>query len=133
MTLRQQPETVATNLPTALIVEPVPALARFLKGLMREIGFRVQVVEGPDEALAEIQNANSPIDLVVSEFSMPYLTGPRLAQFIRRQRPSLPVILLCDQPVPERVTRQSNALLLEKPFTRDQMASLLRNLSVLAA
>ncbi len=100
---------------------------------MTGVGFRVLVATSPDDALNEIDKGCSPIDVVLCECSLPYFSGPRLASFIQQQRPTLPVVLLCDQPVPEAIARQSKAVFLEKPFTRDQLAAVLNRVVVLTA
>ena len=120
-------------LPTALVVEPVPSLAKLLTGLMKGVGFHVLVATSPDDALNVIDNGCSTIDVVLCECSLPYVSGPRLASFIRQQRPTLPVVLLCDQPVPEAIVRQSKAVFLEKPFTRKQLSAVLNRVAVLTA
>lgn len=130
MNQRQLPKAL---IPSALIVEPVPALARFLTALMTDLGFRVSTVAQPDDALDHLEASTQPVDLIISEFALPYITGARLARFIRRRIPNAPIILLCDEPVNERFQRPIGAHLLCKPFTREQLAALLRNAQLLAA
>jgi DNA-binding NtrC family response regulator len=117
---------------TALVVEPVPSLAKLLTGLMKEVGFRVLVATSPEDALNEIDNGCFPIDIVLCECSLPYFSGPRLASFIQQQRPAMPIVLLCDEPVPEAIVRRSKAVFLEKPFTRDQLSAVLNRVAVLS-
>ena len=85
---------VVIPLLAALVVEPVPSLAKLLTGLMKQVGFRVLVATSPDDALNEIDNGCSPIDIVLCECSLPYFSGPRLASFIQQQRPAMPIVLL---------------------------------------
>jgi DNA-binding NtrC family response regulator len=121
---------IGNQQPTALVVEPVPAMARLLRFMMQDLGFRVITASTPDEALAEIEGHASEIDLVVSEFSMPEVSGPKLASFIFQRRPTVPVVLLCDQNVLYPAPITLRAAFLQKPFTRDQLAATVALLGV---
>lgn len=108
---------------TALIVEPAPAMARLLRSMMKELGFQVIEAPGPDDALAEIERESSQVDLLVTELTLPDLSGSKLSAFVHQRRPSLPILLLCDQAVPAPVPQDTRYL--EKPFTRNQLAAAL--------
>jgi DNA-binding NtrC family response regulator len=122
--------TARNKKPTALIVEPAPAMARLLQSMVRDLGFRVIVVSTPDEALTEIEGHIYEIDLVVSELSMPEVSGSRMASFIFQRRATVPVLLLCDQTVPYPAPVTPRASFLQKPFTRDQLAATVAGLGV---
>jgi DNA-binding NtrC family response regulator len=129
MRICSRAETVANPPGTALIVEPAPAMARLLRRMAEELGFHVIEAKGPDEALSLIENSTTSIDVVVSELSLPEVSGSKLASFVSASRPSTPVVLLCDLPLPETVQTGPCAAFLPKPFTRDQLARMIGQLS----
>jgi CheY-like chemotaxis protein len=131
----QQPEPESVNWrrkPNALVVEPVRAMARLLRGMIEEMGFLIIEARGPDEALAEIEHRAAEIDLVVSELSLPEVNGPKLASFIAQRRPFIPIVLLCDQTVPSHIGLATRAVFLMKPFTREQLAESIQGVAARA-
>lgn len=109
------------NVLTALIVEPVPALARLLTTMLERSGFRVIAATGADEALTHVELRNNHIDVVISELSMPDMSGFKLALFIGQRASSIPIILLCDQSAPDHLPVAANTAFLEKPFRPEQL------------
>jgi DNA-binding NtrC family response regulator len=129
MRIRSQAETVDNPAGTALIVEPAAAMARLLRRMAEELGFHVIEAKGPDDALALIENSTTSIDVVVSELSLPEVSGSKLASFVSASRPATPVVLLCDLPLPDTVQAGPGVAFLPKPFTRDQLARMIGHLS----
>jgi DNA-binding NtrC family response regulator len=132
--MQQQPELDIDPVswkrtPIALIVEPVRAMARLLRGMIEDMGFLVIEAQGPDEALAEIEHRAPEIDLVVSELSLGEVSGPKLAAFVAQRRPFIPIVLLCDQTVPNHVGLATRAVFLMKPFTREQLAGTIHSVA----
>ena len=124
-----QPELkteIEQRTPTALVVEPAPAMARLLRTMMEDLGFKVIEAGGLDAAITEIENRDTGIDLVLSELSLQEVSGTKLASFISKRRPSIPRVLLCDQRVPDCFSLNSCATFLRKPFTREQLAAALQ-------
>ncbi len=97
-------------------------MARLLRRMAEDLGFRVIEATGPDDALAMIEDPGTDIDVVVSELSLPEVSGSKLASFVSASRPLTPVVLLCDVPVPDKVQTAAPAGFLPKPFTSDQLA-----------
>ena len=60
-----------------------------------------------------------PIDLVLTDFLMPGMTGAELAREIKRRRPELPIVLITGQQ-PECISSDFAAVL-AKPFSRDKL------------
>lgn len=128
---RREPErNKGIHRPTALVVEPVPAMAKLLKAMMGDLGFSVICASTPAEALTEVESREFDIHVVVSEFSMPEVSGARLASFVSQQRPDVPVLLLCDQNPPQPSPGTASPAFLEKPFTQRQLAEAIKRLRV---
>src|SRR5262249_31292800 len=86
-----------TSAPTGaecvLLVDDEEALANLEAAILRRLGYDVVVCTGSLEALAMFQAAPQHFDLVITDQTMPHLTGEGLAQELRRLRPDIPIIL----------------------------------------
>ncbi len=85
--------------------------------LTRE-GYQVHAVAHSGHALLQCRTMD--FDVVVTELSGPDLSGPSLAEQLRRHRPGLSVIFLGNPGTPEGVDH-----VLVRPFTRDDLLELI--------
>jgi len=76
-----------------LFVDDEAALADLGHALLTALGYEVVAVTSSLEALAVFQAAPERFDLVITDYTMPQLTGEALAQALRGIRPALPIIL----------------------------------------
>ena len=76
-----------------LFVDDEEAIARLGHMLLERLGYDVVVSTSSSEALELFRTASPPFDLVITDHTMPLMTGATLAQELRRLRPNLPVIL----------------------------------------
>ena len=83
-----------------LFVDDEAALVRIWTVALTDLGYRVTAHTNSRVALEVFRDAPDAFDLVITDQTMPQLTGDALAQEILRLRPRLPVIL-CTGGVPE--------------------------------
>ncbi len=76
-----------------LVVDDEKPLAAFLVELLTGYGYRVTVRESGTAALAAVRDSPQDFDLVLSDQTMPGMSGLELASKLRALRPDLPVIL----------------------------------------
>lgn len=76
-----------------LIVDDELSLANLGKKRLERLGYRVEITTKPEEALTLIQLDPDKYDLVITDMTMPKMTGDKLTKEIITIRPSLPVIL----------------------------------------
>ena len=74
--------------------------------------------EGGAEALDRL--AGAAFDLVVTDLSMPGMTGRELAHHVRRKYPRLPIVLLTGDTDAEAERAHVDAVV-KKPFTLDHL------------
>ncbi len=77
-----------------LLVEDEPAVATVLEVILRRAGHRVTVLDGGAAALARLSAPASRCDLLVSDVTMPGMSGVELARRAVQLRPDLPVLLM---------------------------------------
>jgi len=76
-----------------LFVDDEATLAALGHALLTALGYEVVAVTSSLEALTVFQAAPERFDLVITDYTMPQLTGEALAQALRGIRPTLPIIL----------------------------------------
>jgi two-component system cell cycle sensor histidine kinase/response regulator CckA len=119
---RHRPVSVATGArpSTILLAEDEQGVRTFLEMALTRAGHRVIASRtGPDAVLAG-ETATEPIDLLIADVVMPGLSGPEVAEQLRRSHPEMRTLFLSGYAshasLPERVTAEP-ASVLQKPFT----------------
>ena len=77
-----------------LWVDDKPQILRMGKRMLSPLGYSVTTAENGREALALIQPAPTRFCLVITDYSMPEMSGTDLAGEIKKISPAIPVILL---------------------------------------
>jgi len=122
-------ELVAGNGRHVMLVDDEPALVRVGRLMLERLGFQVTIFTDSAQAWEVFAAAPDRFDLVISDQTMPRLTGLELSNQMLRLRPALPVILMTGYHAtasPERVRAAGVAELMMKPFTFDSLNATLR-------
>jgi CheY-like chemotaxis protein/anti-sigma regulatory factor (Ser/Thr protein kinase) len=88
-----EPPCVAGSERLLFVDDEKPIRDLMVKGLGR-LGYRVTACEDAREALHAFQAAPDDFDIVVTDMSMPGMTGAELLVALRRVRPGVPVLLV---------------------------------------
>jgi DNA-binding response OmpR family regulator len=78
---------------TILVLDDDPAVRRLCRRVLENAGYRVITEATTEAALAHAASSGEPIDLLITDLSVPESTGEDLVADIRALRPHLPVIL----------------------------------------
>jgi len=113
-----------------LVVDDEPAIRSALESILASLGYRAVACGGAEEALERLRTDPQPFDLVVSDMTMPRITGLELARELRRIRPGLPVILCSGYSAEIQAGRleEEGWAFVPKPFAIPQLAGALRRL-----
>ena len=76
-----------------LFVDDDPMLTDIVGQMLKELGYQFTSVSNAQEALELVSNHPQDYDLVITDQTMPGMTGKDLAQKIKENCPTLPVIL----------------------------------------
>jgi DNA-binding NtrC family response regulator len=88
-------QSPATTPETVLVVEGDVLLRAMISSHLKDCGLRVIQAANADEAKTVLQQPDSAADVVLCEVSIPdSINGFGLAQWIRAQRPGLPIMLV---------------------------------------
>jgi len=110
-----------------LLVEDDPAVRRLLRQMLEGSGYRVVSAASGDEALALANAGKLEVDLVLSDYVLPGISGVELCVGLRGLFPELPILLMTGHAElpPGAAELPRGAELLGKPFTREQLEGLL--------
>ncbi|HAR96943.1 MAG TPA: hypothetical protein DCR97_13450 [Deltaproteobacteria bacterium] len=112
-----------------LIVEDEEPLAQMMDEMLTRLGYAVTCRTGSREALALIRHDPHQFDLVITDQTMPGMTGIELAKEVHATRPNLPVILctgFSSQTDVPSVQRAGISTSITKPLTRAELAKTVR-------
>jgi PAS domain S-box-containing protein len=108
---------------TVLAVDDDPLVMMNTILMLEDLGHRVVDAQSADEAL-RILASRPEIELIITDHSMPRMTGAQLASEVSRLRPDIRIVLATGYA--ELPNDEGAALLrLTKPFTQDQLAAVI--------
>ncbi len=102
-----------------LIVDDEPSVGQFLQEILQLYGYECDYQPLPVEALEQIKSRPGFYQLIISDVTMPEMTGIELAESIKSQHPEIPVILCTgysDVLTPEVIERIDVFRVLKKPL-----------------
>ncbi len=76
-----------------LFVDDEAPLVKVASTMLKRLGYRVDAVTSGPEALECFRRHPDEIDLVITDLTMPNMTGDQLAEAVRKIRPDVPVVL----------------------------------------
>lgn len=103
-----------------LLAEDDRAVRDVLAQLLEGAGHRVTAVGDGEQALAELESAEQPFDVLLTDLNMPVVDGLTLAGRARALTPSLAIILMSGDPaaaIPQSLAGPAEVELLAKPFS----------------
>lgn len=76
-----------------LFIDDEEMIVNLTRDMLKELGYQVAAQADGLEALKIFQDQPEKFDLVITDQSMPHMTGMQLAQEFRHLRPDIPIIL----------------------------------------
>jgi CheY-like chemotaxis protein len=111
------PVTLAPHPARLLLIEDEPEVQAVLADLLREAGYGVAVAKDGIEGIEHCER--EPVDLVLSDISMPGISGWDVAARLRARHPHIPIGFVTgwgDQLDPERLAGAGVDFVVAKPF-----------------
>lgn len=118
--VREETAPTAGRGELVLFVDDESSIIHMAGHLLPRLGYRVSLHLDPRDALHTFQQQPDSFALVISDLTMPGLSGLELISAVRRQRPDLPCILMSGFLGGEQLKRSKDAGLagvLEKPLS----------------
>jgi signal transduction histidine kinase len=116
-----EPSGQAAEKITILVVDDDALIAMSTVDMLEDLGHKVIEANSGDRALAILREGR-PVDLLVTDYSMPRMNGAQLAAAARKVRPELPVLLATGY---AQLPAGSGSGLprINKPYQQDQLAA----------
>jgi PAS domain S-box-containing protein len=126
---RSVAEALVTGSERVFVVDDEPLLLETMGTMLGMLGYVVRTFGRGAEALAAFEADPAAVDLVLTDRTMPGLTGEQLARRLKQARPDLPVVLCSGYagaaPAGTAQTACIDAFAM-KPVTMEQLARLVR-------
>jgi len=112
-----------------LLVDDEAAIAKLEKQMLERLGYRVTFRVSSLEALEAFKASPEAYDLVITDMSMPNMTGDRLASELIAIRPDIPIIIctgFSDRINPDQANAMGIKGFLMKPVVKAELAAFVR-------
>ncbi len=121
---------IQTGNETILFVDDEKSIVNMMAKHLNRLGYQVETKCNPLEAAELFQTRSDQIDLVITDMTMPQMSGVQLSEALRQIRPDLPIILctghsdLIDK---EKAQRLRFAAYVMKPVAKHEISSIIRD------
>jgi PAS domain S-box-containing protein len=126
---RISPMDVPTGKERILLVDDEEPVLRSERTMLESLGYKVIAIAKSDEALKLFRAQPNEFDLVITDQTMPTMTGSKLSRKLLRLRSDIPIILCTgfSEAIDEDKTRAEGIReFVMKPFTTKEMADTIR-------
>jgi two-component system cell cycle sensor histidine kinase/response regulator CckA len=113
-----------------LVVEDDPGVRQIVEIVLRRGGYDVVAVEGPLEAIA-VLNAQSDINIVLTDVVMPKMNGYDLATEVKKIAPHARVVFMSGY-AHDAVRQPATDAFLAKPFTAESLTHVVQDAMAVA-
>ena len=91
---KSAPLAVAKQAANVLFIDDEPAAIHMVTIMMTKLGYNIHAEKSPAEALKAFREQPGKFDLVITDLTMPDMTGLQLTTELHKISPSIPVILM---------------------------------------
>jgi signal transduction histidine kinase len=114
---------------TILVAEDSESVRKLMKEILRSCGYQVLEADEGSRALDVCDRHEGPIHLLVTDTVMPGMSGPELAQHVRRKKPGIRILLTSgytERGMSNHGLPEQGHPFLEKPFTVESLTHKVR-------
>ena len=122
-------EKLPTGTEQILFVDDEQSIVKVCEKMLKRLRYRIETSTNPIEALEFFRAAPDRYDLVITDMTMPNMTGDKLAQELMKVRPDIPIILFTGHS--ERITEEKAKGLgikafVMKPIIQTELVNIIR-------
>jgi len=122
------PADTPSNGATVLLVEDNETIASVLEESFRSMGFHLLLAHDSVSALKLLNERRTPVEVVVSDYSMPGPNGLELRNQVNEKWPETKFILCSGYAIPEDASGQNELHLVRKPFHLEELVGKVQQL-----
>jgi len=122
-------DALPTGTENILVVDDEEHLVFLLKKNMERLGYKVTAMTNSLETLELFKKDPHRYDLIITDLTMPHLTGDRLASKVTAIRPDMPVIIAtgyADAIDSDKVKQSGIKAFIPKPYQKEELAKTIR-------
>lgn len=123
-------EKLPTGNERILFVDDEKSMAEIGRHRLERLGYKVEAKTNPIEALELFRADPDQFDIVITDMTMPHITGDKLVKEILKIRPDIPTILctgFSEKIDEEKAKKIGIRGYIEKPFDRGTLSRIVRN------
>ncbi len=111
-----------------LIIDDEKIVAMMLKQMLEQLGYAAHVETDSKKALDRFRENPGQYDLIITDLTMPGMTGLALAKEIKKVREDLPILLMTGygDNIAEDIAQYNVRRILGKPINRKELSAMLR-------
>ena len=113
--------------PLVLVADDEALVRQLICSLLARRGWRT--VEASDGVEALGLSIDEKVDLLITDYEMPSISGLQLANAVRQRAPEVPILMISGYPACVVVARSHGYLLLQTPFEPKELISQVETLS----
>ncbi len=124
-------EDLPTGNETILLVDDEESIRDFLSEILEEQGYKVIKEPNGKKGLRKFKEISEKINLLISDITMPEMSGPELANELRKLQPDIKALFISgyiNKNLIQEQSSNSNVSFLQKPFTYDSIISKVREI-----
>ena len=112
-------------MPRLLLVDDEPTLLQLLKRYLERQGHQVDTADTAESALSAFELDPQRYDLVITDLTLPGMTGAELLEHIRAKNPGVPGMISSGYPYEPQLR---GVTFLQKPFLPQMLAEQIQSL-----
>lgn len=123
---KQEDQPVSTGSGSILVVDDDQAVARILESMLVDLGYKADVEINSEIALQKFRQHPELYDMVVTDLTMPNLSGAELCEKVRDIEPNIPLLVLSGYPrdmVSDKLPDLDHCQIIAKPLVRADLAA----------
>jgi len=127
----EQPDAYAVGSGHILLVDDEQAIVRLVNTMLERMGYQVQGCTDSAKALQLFKADPDGFDLLITDMTMPKMTGLQLAESVMAIKPDMPIILctgFSEKLTPEKVRALGIKGFIMKPVVRSELARTIRTI-----
>ncbi len=126
-----KPKTLPRGEEHILLVDDEPLVTNVMSQMLKRLGYEVTSINDPCQALEVFHNTPDTFDMLISDLTMPGLTGDQLAEKILADAPDLPVLICSgysDALSESQIKRIGIKALVMKPVVLPELSQTIREI-----
>ncbi|MEV6298002.1 response regulator [Actinoplanes sp. NPDC051861] len=123
-------EAPVAERPTVLVVDDEEDLRDIMRRMLERRGYATLAAGEPDEAIPICRDHPGEIDALITDLTLPGVSGGDLARTVRGLRPGIGVVFVSGLPKDIAVSKGQigeDDVLVKKPFTADALLQALKD------